>query len=522
MNDISSHSSTEKSLRAKAKSLGMPFVDLTEKAVEPAAFEALQIEDALRLTIAPLLDAEGHICVALCEPGNVSLENKICHIIGDDVDLVVASKNAIQTYLRRADGSGQVLRNVAKDFQSDRIANDAFSDNEIVDLRSVVGETGVVRLLNSILMAAMEKTVSDIHIERSEHQIDLKYRIDGILQPAADQLDAAHHEELISRIKVLAELDVAEQRIPQDGRFRMRYEERDIDFRVSVLPTQFGEDVVIRILDKAHLAQEKGLLSLEGLGISHADLRVLRQEARAPYGLMLITGPTGSGKTTTLYGALGEMNDGAQKIVTIEDPIEYQIENVSQIPVNEKKGLTFAAGLRSILRHDPDKIMVGEIRDRETAEIAIQAALTGHLVLASVHANNTLDVIGRFTHWGIDLHDFVTALNAVFAQRLFRQLCPQCKTPTSGTPRSTQRFDANGCLNCSGTGFRGRIAAIEYLRIDEEIAELIVQRSVFGKLKKTRQKRGFRDLEAAALELVETGQTSIDEYKRVLGLDHVE
>lgn len=502
---------SQQDLIDQAGKLGMDFVVLGDRPIDARVFDTLSVEDALRLTAAPYKTDEGILQVAICEPGNMFLENQICNLAGGEIDLTVATQADILTYLRRADGSGQVLRNVAQDFQTKVIRNTATGGEDVVDLASVVGETGVVRLLNSILMAALEKQVSDIHFELSERRLDLKYRIDGILQPAADHIDAAYHGELVSRIKVLAELDIAEQRIPQDGRFRIRFENREIDFRVSVLPTQFGEDVVIRILDKAHLAQGGATLSLAGLGLSDSDMDTIRREVRAPYGLMLITGPTGSGKTTTLYGALGEMNDGAQKIITIEDPIEYQIANVAQIPVNEKKGLTFASGLRSILRHDPDKIMVGEIRDRETAEIAIQAALTGHLVLASVHANNTSDVIGRFTHWGVDLHDFVAALNCVFAQRLLRRTCESCK---GHNPAS--------CLSCGQTGYKGRLAALEYLPIDGEMSELIVNRSVFGAFDAARARKGLLRLDAAAERLVAEGKTDLAEVKRVLGARDVE
>ncbi|UWQ00401.1 GspE/PulE family protein [Aliiroseovarius crassostreae] len=512
--DLSQH----ETLRARAAALGVDWVSLSGRRVDPDLFNILSVEHALRLTAAPFRADDGTVRIAITDPGNMALEHQLLHLAGGEVELAVAEKSDILAYLRRADGSGQVLRNVARDFQPQVIRDTGGGKEDVVDLASVVGQTGIVRLLNSILMAALEKQVSDIHFELAEARLELKYRIDGILQPATDHIDASHHEELVSRIKVLAELDIAEQRIPQDGRFRMRFENRDIDFRVSVLPTQFGEDVVIRVLDKGSLSKTGDPLSLRGLGIAEEDLKVLLEEARAPYGLMLITGPTGSGKTTTLYGTLGEMNDGMQKIITIEDPIEYQIANVVQIPVNEKKGLSFAAGLRSILRHDPDKIMVGEIRDRETAEIAIQAALTGHLVLASIHANNTLDVIGRFTHWGIDLHDFVAALNSIFAQRLFRRLCENCKE--ADHEAGAGLFRAVGCISCSDTGYRGRLAALEHLVLDEEIAELIVNRSVFGNLNAARNRKGMRSLQQAAEQLVQQGITSQAEVERVLGKRH--
>jgi type IV pilus assembly protein PilB len=499
-------------LKSTAAKLGLPFVTLAQNKVDATVFETLPVEDALRLNVAPYRDDEGKMWIAISDPENLLLENQLCHLTGGEIDLAVAEHREILEYLRKADGSGQILRNVAHDFQVQIVRDNEQGKEDIVSLEAIVGETGVVKLFNSILMAALEKQVSDIHFELSDQRIGLKYRIDGILQPAADHIDAKFHDELVSRIKVLAELDIAEQRIPQDGRFRMRFDGRDIDFRVSVLPTQFGEDVVIRILDKAGLANENNEVSLDNLGFAAHDLETLRHAIREPHGLMLITGPTGSGKTTTLYGALGEMNTVEEKVITIEDPIEYQIPDIAQIPVNEKKQLTFASGLRSILRHDPDKIMIGEIRDRETAEIAIQAALTGHLVLASVHANNTQDVIGRFTHWGIDLFDFVAALNSVFAQRLFRRLCDDCKVENG-----TKHYDAVGCVSCSQTGYKGRMAALEHLAVDEEISELIVNRELFGQLKAARARKGMATLDIAANRLVQEGLTSRAEYQRVLG-----
>jgi type IV pilus assembly protein PilB len=499
-------------LKQTAQKLGLPFVTLKQTKIDITVFDVLPVEDALRLCVAPFRDAEGKMRVAISDPENLLLENQLCHLTGGDVDLAVADQTEIIEYLRQADGSGQILKNVAHDFQVQIIRDTGQRQDDIVSLDAIVGETGVVKLFNSILMAALEKQVSDIHFELSDQRIGLKYRIDGILQPATDHIDVQFHDELVSRIKVLAELDIAEQRIPQDGRFRMRFDGRDIDFRVSVLPTQFGEDVVIRILDKAGFAEGGNGVSLNNLGFSTDDLETLRGAIREPHGLMLITGPTGSGKTTTLYGALGEMNTQEEKVITIEDPIEYQIPDIAQIPVNEKKKLTFASGLRSILRHDPDKIMIGEIRDRETAEIAIQAALTGHLVLASVHANNTQDVIGRFTHWGIDLFDFVAALNAVFAQRLFRRLCKNCKVDIGDG-----KCDAVGCVSCSQTGYKGRMAALEHLVVDEEISELIVNRELFGQLKAARVRKGMKTLDITAAQLVHDGLTSHAEFQRVLG-----
>ena len=381
-------------------------------------------------------------------------------------------------------------------------------------------------------MAALQRHASDVHIEVYADRVDLKYRIDGVLSEATDPLDVRHHSELVSRIKVMADLDIAEKRVPQDGRFRLRIDKRDIDFRVSILPTEFGEDVVIRILDKSSLSELGHAISLDDLGLAEDDIAELRHAVRAPHGLVLLTGPTGSGKTTTLYGAISELATGEEKIITVEDPIEYQLDGIVQVAVNAKKGMTFASGLRAILRHDPDRIMVGEIRDFETATIALQAALTGHLVLASVHANSSFDVISRFAHWGIDLHDFVSALNGVFAQRLLRQLCPECAVSTDEPahiseletiPQAHGKIPnwrkACGCEHCFQTGYRGRRAIIEHLRVTPELAEMMVARAPAARLKEAAGRAGMKLLRNSALLSAIDGQTSLTEANRVTSTD---
>jgi general secretion pathway protein E len=385
-----------------------------------------------------------------------------------------------------------------------------------------------VKLVNSTLYDALKAGASDIHLESTTGGLAVKYRIDGVLDHATSVNGIEVAEQVISRLKVLAELDISERRVPQDGSFRVEAAGREIDLRVSIMPSIHGEDAVIRILDKRAMIEAYGSLTLEALGFDAASLVTLRGLAQEAYGMLLVTGPTGSGKTTTLYAALTEIHSGREKIITIEDPVEYQLPGILQIPVNEKKGLTFAKGLRSILRHDPDKIMVGEIRDRETAEIAVQSALTGHLVLTTVHANNVFDVFGRFTHMGIDPYAFVSALNGIWAQRLVRTNCPHCAVPQSPTDADLaavnltradvadyQFMEGKGCGDCRGTGYKGRRAIAEILTLNDEIRELIVDKRPIRQIKAAAHANGTRSLRMAALELVKRGATTLAEIKRV-------
>ena len=385
-----------------------------------------------------------------------------------------------------------------------------------------------VKLVNSTVYDAVKAAASDVHLESTPSGITIKYRLDGVLDTVAQVGGVALAEQVISRLKVLAELDIAERRIPQDGSFRVEVAGRDIDLRVSIMPSIHGEDAVVRILDKRGVIEAHGALTLDSLGFDERSLHALRRLVEEPYGMLLVTGPTGSGKTTTLYGAISEINNGRDKIITIEDPVEYQLPGVLQIPVNDRKGLTFARGLRSILRHDPDKIMVGEIRDRETAEIAVQSALTGHLVLTTVHANNVFDVFGRFTHMGIDPYAFASALNGIWAQRLLRVNCPRCSeayAPRAGelerfrlVPESVSHFAfrrGTGCGDCRGTGYRGRKAIAEILILNDELRELIIEKRPLRQLKELAYRNGTRSLTEAALRLVAQGETTLEELRRV-------
>jgi general secretion pathway protein E len=405
----------------------------------------------------------------------------------------------------------------------------AFVAAEDISLASISQDASpVVRLVNSTIFDAMGSSASDIHLETVPKGLKVKYRIDGVLTQVAQVSGLEMADQVVSRVKVMAELDIAERRIPQDGRFKLSIKGSEVDFRVSVMPSLFGEDVVIRILDKRSLSDQIQGLRLDFLGFDTESLVRIRKLASEPYGMLLVTGPTGSGKTTTLYAALSEINDGRDKIITIEDPVEYQLPDVLQIPVNEKKGLTFARGLRSILRHDPDKILVGEIRDPETAQIAIQSALTGHLVFTSVHANNVFDVLGRFLHMGVDSYSFVSALNGILAQRLVRVLCSQCAESyvpavdelAAAGCTSEQIADARlrrgrGCGHCRGTGYKGRHAIGEILRLTDELREMIVARAPIRSIKEATRANGTRFLRESALALALAGMTTLEEIDRV-------
>lgn len=382
-----------------------------------------------------------------------------------------------------------------------------------------------VRLLNATLFDALQDGASDVHIECTARGAQIRFRIDGVMAPVRQVEGAALAEQLVSRLKVMAELDIGERRVPQDGRFKLRHAGREIDFRLSIMPSVFGEDAVVRLLDRARIEQDQGALSLDALGFDEAERAALRLQARQPHGMLLVTGPTGSGKTTTLYATLTEIHTGQDKIITIEDPVEYQLPGVVQIPVNEKKGLTFSRGLRSILRHDPDRVMVGEIRDAETAQIAVQAALTGHLVFSTVHANNAFDVIGRFMHMGLDLYNVVSALNAVLAQRLMRLNCRHCAAPVTVDPAQLARhglqdgahrfMKGEGCGHCRGTGYRGRRAVAELLRLDDGLRDLIASRAPMSQIKEAARSRGMKPLRQQALAAVCRGESTFEELDRV-------
>ena len=442
------------------------------------------------------------------------------------LDFHLACESDLRAYLAKMEESARATDNLSSSADTERREG---KSNAVLSFASVSeAASPAVRLINSTLYDALKAGASDIHLESTATGLTVKYRVDGVLDYATSVNGIDTAEQIISRLKVVAELDIAERRVPQDGSFRVETGGREIDLRVSIMPSIHGEDAVIRILDKRAMIQAYGALTLEALGFDAASLLSLRRLTEEPYGMLLVTGPTGSGKTTTLYAALTEINHGHDKIITIEDPVEYQLPGILQIPVNEKKGLTFAKGLRSILRHDPDKIMVGEIRDKETAEIAVQSALTGHLVLTTVHANNVFDVMGRFTHMGIDPYALVSALNGIWAQRLVRQICPHCaqryhpgdeelaRVNLHRADVSDYRFaQGSGCGDCRGTGYKGRRAIAEILSLNDEIREMLVEKRPIRLIKDAAKKNGTRNLRDVALELVRRGETTLAEIKRV-------
>lgn len=514
---------------ALAEQFQMTYVDLDDFTVPPELFTLIPASEAYRNKLIPYSRDNGVLKVAISDPRELHLADDLERLCGMPVELVISGADAIAETLKRSEGTSEVLKGVTEDFKLVIIKEGEDGQEQTVSLDKADDEDSpVIKLVNTIVIDALQRRASDIHIEAYEKGILVKYRIDGVLYSATETLDLRHHSALVSRLKVMAELDIAERRVPQDGRFKLRLNRRDIDFRVSILPSVFGEDVVIRILDKTSISQGVKRLSLDDLGIDPRMLKKFRRSILEPYGMVLITGPTGSGKTTTLYAALSELNHGEEKIITIEDPVEYQLDGVVQIPVNEKKNLTFAKGLRSILRHDPDKIMVGEIRDSETVQIAVQSALTGHLVFTTVHANSAFDVLGRFSHMGVDLHSFVSALNCVVAQRLVRKICPDCKQEThvsdelleaSGLDVSKYRnnkwFHGKGCSHCSNTGYRGRSAITEFLELSPTIRELITQKCSFAELEAVAVKEGLVTLRQSAIAKAIAGETTLQEINRV-------
>jgi len=472
-------------------------------------------------------DSESELTVVPVDPTDTRLRQWLEVRVGQrQIDFALTAAADLQAFLAAAEKSVRAMDAVK--MKTDRTAASGDQGLAISISNIDATESPVVRLVDSTLYDALRCGASDIHMETQPGGMVIKYRLDGVLEVVKkiDNLDIAN--QAISRIKVVSELDIAERRIPQDGRFQVVVDGRDIDFRVSIMPNLFGEDAVLRVLDRKHLTGQFQALSLETLGFDAPVLSFIRDAALMPYGLLLVTGPTGSGKTTTLYAALSEINTGLDKIVTIEDPIEYQLPSVLQIPVNEKKGLTFARGLRSILRHDPDKIMVGEIRDAETAQIAVQAALTGHQVFTTVHANNVFDVIGRFANMGVDSYSLVAALNGIVAQRLLRMNCPHCATSCTVAPEVTKRSGLSGqrlaaatfkrglgCAHCRGTGYKGRRAIAETLPMSDTLRDQLVQRAPLSQIRQSARDNGFTSLRDAAVALALSGETTVEEINRV-------
>jgi type IV pilus assembly protein PilB len=516
--------------QALAEQRGLRYADLREFSIPAKFFETIPVDLMHRYQFVPVDDGGEMLVVAMTDPNNLPAIDELEMILNRQIEISVGTPSAIRAVLKRSGSSEQVMHAVSEDFKFHIVREQENGEGEeILSLESIdKDESPIIKLMHTTVFDAIQRRASDIHIESTDKNVLIKYRIDGVMYQATEPIDIRFHSAIVSRIKVMSDLDIAERRVPQDGRFKLRTGGKTIDFRVSILPSAFGEDVVIRILDKESITAGVSTLKLDNLGFDSEDLRRFRKSIREPYGMVLVTGPTGSGKTTTLYAALTEINTGVDKFITIEDPVEYQLRGVTQIPVNEKKGLTFARGLRSILRHDPDKIMVGEIRDAETGQIAVQSALTGHLVFTTVHANNAFDVLGRFLNMGIEPYNFVSSLNCILAQRLVRVLCPRCKKPAKPTRKDLedsavdyerykdhQFYEAGACVECNHTGFRGRKAITEFLDLSDHIREMILDKRPSSELRKAAIAEGMTTLRQSALAKVFTGDTTFKEINRV-------
>ncbi len=476
----------------------------------------------------PIKEEDGVLKIAVPDSFDISLIDQLENKLGKRISIQYENEDEIKEILKKSESSQRALEEASSELKL-QIVKETEEGEDLLSIDAMAKETSpIVKLIDTVIFNALQKRVSDIHIETRERSVVVKYRVDGVLYQAMDEIDKKYSNEIISRIKVMAELDIAEKRIPQDGRFKVRLKGKNVDFRVSIMPTIHGEDAVIRVLDKESTDKDFKSLNLDILGFPERDKKKLRKFIREPYGMILVTGPTGSGKTTTLYACISEIKTEEDKIITIEDPVEYQLDGVTQIPVNEKKGLTFAKGLRSILRHDPDKIMVGEIRDSETATIAIQSALTGHLVFTTVHANNVVDVLGRFIHMGIDIYSFVSALNCILAQRLVRKICPHCKTTVKVKEETLiesglnpefygkyRFYEGKGCFECNGTGYIGRTVISELLVLTDEIREMIIEKRPSREIRNKAIEQGMVTLRQSAVEKVLKGITSLKEINKV-------
>jgi type IV pilus assembly protein PilB len=515
---------------ALAKRYHTDFVDLKNFRIQHDLLRTVPVELMFRYNFVPIEQQGDALVIAVSDPSQLMVLDEIAGLLGHRIMPRVATLSQITELLKKTEQSQRVLDEASEGLTFDVLTGDDNSD-ENISIEKLTSEediSPIIRLVDTTIFTALERRASDIHIETYDDSVHIKYRIDGVLQEAMAPIAREHHSTILSRIKIMSELDIAERRVPQDGRFRVRYKGRMIDFRVSIMPTIYGENAVLRVLDKESMSEKFHTLTLDVVGFAEEDLKRFRRYIREPYGMVLVTGPTGSGKTTTLYAALNEIKSDEDKIITIEDPVEYQIRGITQIPVNEKKGLTFARGLRSILRHDPDKILVGEIRDNETAQIAINSALTGHLVFTTVHANNVVDVLGRFVNMGVEVYNFVSALNCILAQRLVRTICPDCaRTVTysdaellvSGLEpdewRGFEFKEGAGCMECNGTGYRGRTAIHELLDLTDPIRECILAKKSSSEIRRMAKKEGMNFLRESAIDRVRRGLTTLKEINKV-------
>ena len=510
------------------------FVDLHDFQLHHDLFKKIPVHLMFRYNFIPLEETrDGRLAIAIADPSQLMMIDEISLLLGKRILTKVSTLAQITEILKKTEQSQRVLQDASEGFTLDVIREDEGAGDESISIDRLTAQgdiSPIIRLVDTTIFTALQRRASDIHIETQDDSVCIKFRIDGVLTQAMPPIAKEHHSTIISRIKVMSELDISERRVPQDGRFRVKYgqPERPIDFRVSIMPSIHGEDAVLRVLDKESMSEKFHKLVLDVVGFDEEDLRKFRRYIKEPYGMVLVTGPTGSGKTTTLYAAVNEIKTEEDKIITIEDPVEYQIRGITQIPVNEKKGLTFARGLRSILRHDPDKIMVGEIRDTETAQIAIQSALTGHLVFTTVHANNVVDVIGRFLNMGVEPYNFVSALNCILAQRLVRVICDSCRTAVHYSPEALEAsgldpkqwaevpfYEGQGCIECAGTGFRGRTAIHELLDLSDRIREMILLKKPTSEIRRAAREEGMRFLRESALDKVRNGVTTLKEINKV-------
>ncbi len=514
--------------RRLAERYRLEFVDMDTFRIDQELFRSIPADLMLRYGFVPYRRDGRSLCIVVSDPTDLPMIDELGVLLSTPIKVAVGPRSAIEAILKKSESSQRVLEDATESFQLQLLKDDEGGEDALTVERLTSDISPVIRLIDSTIYTAIQRRASDIHIETQDDAVHVKYRIDGVLQPAMRPIAKQFHGPIISRIKVMAELDIAEKRVPQDGRFKLRMPGKTIDFRVSVMPSVHGEDAVIRILDKESISEQFTELRLDILGFPEAELKRFRKYIAEPYGMVLVTGPTGSGKTTTLYAALSEIKSIEDKIITIEDPVEYQLSGITQIPINEKKGLTFARGLRSILRHDPDKIMVGEIRDNETAQIAINSALTGHLVFTTVHANNVFDVLGRFLNMGVEAYQFVSALNCVLAQRLVRTICVHCKRPATVTREMLLEsrmdpelehthtfYEGVGCIECNGTGYKGRFAICELLDLTDRIRELILEKRPTSEIKKAARDEGMRFLRESAVERVMDGHTTLREINKV-------
>src|SRR5207302_882296 len=509
------------------------FIDLSGFELHHELFKKIPVKLMFRYNFVPLEETgDGKLAIAIADPSQLMMIDEISLLLKQRIITKVSTLKQIDNILTKTEQSQRVLEEASEGFQIIREDENTGAEETLsIDKLTATGDTSpIIRLVDTTIFTALQRRASDIHIETRDDSVVIKFRIDGVLTQAMNPIAKEHHSTIISRIKVMSELDISERRVPQDGRFRVKYgqPERPIDFRVSIMPSIHGEDAVLRVLDKESMSEKFRSLTLDVVGFDEEDLRKFRRYINEPYGMVLVTGPTGSGKTTTLYAGVNEIKTEEDKIITIEDPVEYQIRGITQIPVNEKKGLTFARGLRSILRHDPDKIMVGEIRDTETAQIAINSALTGHLVFTTVHANNVVDVLGRFLNMGVEAYNFVSALNCILAQRLVRVICDSCRTAVHYPPEVLEAsgldpqqwspvafYEGQGCIECAGTGYRGRTAIHELLELTDRIREMILAKRPSSEIRRAAREEGMRFLRESALDRVRAGITTLKEINKV-------